>query len=139
MGIGGFLASQAERDHYRFLQKHTAARVLRSCDGEMEREVHAVLGPVGVDEQTSRMVTRNLRDVEIHSRGEGSVSSASSVEDGGLKWSESVGLTAFLLKFGEGLERNVCELDNLAPQQRGIHACMKKERPRKCIHRRSVY
>ena len=50
------------------------------------------------------MVTRNLRDVEIHSHGEGSESSASSVEDGGLKWSSSVGLTAFLLKFGEGLE-----------------------------------
>ncbi|CDO77405.1 hypothetical protein BN946_scf184857.g11 [Trametes cinnabarina] len=38
MGIGGFLATQAERDHYRYLRKVTAARVLRSCDGEMERE-----------------------------------------------------------------------------------------------------
>ena len=39
MGIGGFLASQAERDHYRYQRKVTAARVYRSCDGEMEREV----------------------------------------------------------------------------------------------------
>ena len=38
MGIGGFLASQAERDHYLYLRKHTASRVSRSCDGEMERE-----------------------------------------------------------------------------------------------------
>ncbi|TFY73816.1 hypothetical protein EWM64_g10194, partial [Hericium alpestre] len=38
MGIGGFLASQAERDHYRYLRRATSARVLRSCDGEMERE-----------------------------------------------------------------------------------------------------
>jgi vacuolar iron transporter family protein len=107
MGIGGFLASQAERDHYRFLQKSTAARVLRSCDGEMEREVYSVLGPIGVDEKTSRLVARNLRDVEVDSNGEGSDSASSSsrsVEEGGLRWSKSVGLTAFLLKFGEGLE-----------------------------------
>ena len=107
MGIGGFLASQAERDHYRFLQKHTAARVLRSCDGEMEREVYGVLGPIGVDEKTSRLVARNLRDVEVDSNGDGNDSASSSsqsVEEGGLRWSKAVGLTAFLLKFGEGLE-----------------------------------
>ena len=105
MGIGGFLASQAERDHYLYLRKHTASRVSRSCDGEMEREVYAVLGPVGVDEKTSRMVAKSLRDVELDTEGEGSSSSSSSsAEDGGLKWSTSVGLTSFLLKFGEGLE-----------------------------------
>ena len=81
MGIGGFLASQAERDHYRYQRKQTSARVLRSCDGEMEREVHAVLGPVGVDEQTSRMVTKNLRDVEFHTEGEGSESGSSTLVD----------------------------------------------------------
>lgn len=110
MGIGGFLASQAERDHYRYLHKQTAARVLRSCDGEMEREVHGVLAPIGVDEQTSRLVARNLRDVEIDTQGVGREDAASSSdngrmeEEGGLRWSKSVGLTAFLLKFGEGLE-----------------------------------
>lgn len=106
MGIGGFLASQAERDHYRYLRKSTASRVLRSCDGEMEREVHAVLGPVGVDEKTSRAVAKCLRDVEVDTAGEGSTSSRSSASDteGGLKWSNTVGLSAFLLKFGEGLE-----------------------------------
>ncbi|EMD36943.1 hypothetical protein CERSUDRAFT_114852 [Gelatoporia subvermispora B] len=104
MGIGGFLASQAERDHYRYLRKHTAARVLRSCDGEMEREVHAVLGPVGVDEKTSRMVAHNLRNVEVASEGEGDRASSSSDAESGLRWSTTVGLTAFLLKFGEGLE-----------------------------------
>lgn len=108
MGIGGFLASQAERDHYRYLQKQTAARVIRSCDGEMEREVYGVLGPIGVNEQTSKLVAQNLRDVEIDSGGEGSSDSGSTstrVEDGAaLRWSKSVGLTAFLLKFGEGME-----------------------------------
>ncbi|KIP05608.1 hypothetical protein PHLGIDRAFT_14405 [Phlebiopsis gigantea 11061_1 CR5-6] len=107
MGIGGFLAAQAERDHYRYLQKQTAARVIRSCDGEMEREVYGVLGPIGVNEATSRLVAKHLRDVEMDSGGEGSDSASSDtrVEEGSaLRWSKSVGLTAFLLKFGEGLE-----------------------------------
>ncbi|KAH9947867.1 DUF125-domain-containing protein [Amylocystis lapponica] len=111
MGIGGFLASQAERDHYRYLRKTTSARVLRSCEGEMEREVHAVLGPVGVDEKTCSMVAQCLRDVEVNTADErepgGEASSARSIStdtESGLRWSKSVGLSAFLLKFGEGLE-----------------------------------
>ncbi|KAH7921467.1 DUF125-domain-containing protein [Leucogyrophana mollusca] len=104
MGIGGFLASQAERDHYRFLRRHTASRVSRSCVGEMEREVHAVLGPVGVDEQTSQAVTKCLRDVEVSSGIDSGSSSASDEESVSLRWKEEVGLTPFLLKFGEGME-----------------------------------
>ncbi|KAH9038689.1 DUF125-domain-containing protein [Lactarius deliciosus] len=91
MGIGGFLASQAERDHYRFLRRTTKARVLRSCDGEMEREVHAVLGAVGVD--------KSLLEAESGERSSGLPD-----EEHGLRWSQSVGITEFLLKFGEGLE-----------------------------------
>jgi len=97
MGIGGFLASQAERDHYRYLASHTSARVVRSCSGEMEREVTAALGPLGVDEKLCRQVAQNLREVEVSD--ESGVSGAP-----GLRWSKDVGLTAFLLKFGEGLE-----------------------------------
>ncbi|KAH9934175.1 VIT family-domain-containing protein [Fomitopsis serialis] len=104
MGIGGFLASQAERDHYRYLRKQTRARVLRSCEGEMEREVYGVLGPVGVDEKTSRAVAHCLMNVEVDSHGEGSTTAAGSDSEAGLRWSSSVGLSAFLLKFGEGLE-----------------------------------
>lgn len=111
MGIGGFLASQAERDHYRYLRKVTAARVVRSCSGEMEREVHAVLGPIGVDERTSRMVANCLRNVEVdstdadgHAGEASSTRSVSTDAEAGLRWSSSVGLSAFLLKFGEGLE-----------------------------------
>jgi len=102
MGIGGFLASQAERDHYRFLKRNTASRVLRSCDGEMEREVYAVLGPVGVDECTSRAVTRCLREVECDTVGNGS--SSSDEETQSLRWTSAMGLTPFLLKFGQGLD-----------------------------------
>ena len=71
----------------------------------MEREIHAVLGPVGVDERLSRQVAQCLRKVEVDSDGGGAASGGqqSSEEDGGLRWSKDVGLTAFLLKFGEGL------------------------------------
>lgn len=107
MGVGGFLASQAERDHFRYLRRATRARVLRSCDGEMEREVHAVLGPIGVDAPLSRAVAGALLRVEEESAGAGHANGATGThveEDGGLRWSKDVGLSAFLLKFGEGLE-----------------------------------
>jgi len=101
MGVGGFLASQAERDYYRFLRVQTAARVGRSCAGEMEREVSEVLAPIGVDDVTCRAVAKDLRDVE----GEGQQHARNDAESNiSLRWSKDVGLTAFLLKFGEGLE-----------------------------------
>ncbi|KAF8153277.1 VIT family-domain-containing protein [Crassisporium funariophilum] len=105
MGIGGFLASQSERDHYRYLRHHTAQRVIRSCAGEMEREVSAVLGPVGVDDKTCRAVAQSLREVE-EEQGSGFLSGGrgTDAESASLRWSNEVGLTAFLLKFGQGLE-----------------------------------
>ncbi len=104
MGIGGFLASQAERDHYRYLYKQTTTRVKRSCAGEMEREVAEVLGPVGVDGKVCRAVAQCLREVEVNEDGDGFLSSSSSdAENPDLKWSKDVGLTAFLLRFGQGL------------------------------------
>ncbi|KAL1760712.1 VIT family-domain-containing protein [Schizophyllum commune] len=101
MGIGGFLGSQSERDHYRYLKRHTAARVDRSCEEEMEREVTEILGPVGVDPQTCNLVARSLRKAEDSA---GSSSGGRDEEEGSLRWAKDVGLTAFLLKFGEGLE-----------------------------------
>ncbi|KAF9012011.1 VIT family-domain-containing protein [Cyathus striatus] len=104
MGIGGFLASQAERDHYRYLKQQTSARVKRSCSGEMEREVAEVLGPVGVDDKTCREVARCLRNVEDDQQSNGALRGVGDEEGAGLRWSDEVGLTAFLLKFGQGLE-----------------------------------
>ncbi|KAJ7230838.1 membrane fraction protein [Mycena haematopus] len=104
MGIGGFLASQAERDHYRFLRDTTAARVVRSCDGEMEREVAEVLAPIGVDERTCRAVARCLREVEVPSASANPVTTHDLESNDSLRWSKEVGLTPFLLKFGAGLE-----------------------------------
>lgn len=102
MGVGGFLGSQAERDHYHFMQRQISARVQRSCAGEMEREVCAVLGPVGVDDRTCQAVTKCLRDVEFDPEVDAS-NSTSDEESQMLRWKKDVGLTPFLLKFGEGM------------------------------------
>ncbi|GAA99019.1 uncharacterized protein L969DRAFT_91836 [Mixia osmundae IAM 14324] len=135
MGIGGFLASEAERDHFRYLRKTTQERVKRSCAGEMEREVHEVLGPVGIDQSLSRRVASALAKVETQfdssaseedsqhtavnaepsmwrhimktlSRSPKSALGDTESANGNakLRFEEDVGLTAFLLKFGEGLE-----------------------------------
>lgn len=103
----------------------------------MEREVHSILGPLGVKEELSRLVAEDLRAVEdgISAGGadNGAVMGVEAVsspqrssspdrkrnwfgrlrnvvvdadaeaEDGGVKGSEELGLTAFMLKFGEGL------------------------------------
>lgn len=69
----------------------------------MEREVHAILGPVGVDDKLTRQVAQSLLSVEVDSGGLGGGTHGDDTE-GGLKWSKDVGLTAFLLKFGEGME-----------------------------------
>ena len=125
MGLGGYLASQAELDHFHYLRKQTAARVLRSCSGEMEREVHSILGPLGVNEALSRLVAEDLRQVEEDvwgDRAEGTIDGTEGIvsassggakkaqpgwkqngEEGGQGPTEDMGMTAFLLKFGEGL------------------------------------
>jgi hypothetical protein len=51
-------------DHYHYLRRQTYARVARSCSGEMEREVHSILGPIGVKEGLSRLIANDLRTVE---------------------------------------------------------------------------
>ena len=105
MGIGGFLASQAERDHYRYLQHHTAQRVHHICAGEMEREVAEVLGPVGVDEQTCRAVAQSLWSAE---EAEDSFPSETAADEENVKLisKKEVGLTAFLLKLGQGMGKD---------------------------------
>jgi hypothetical protein len=86
----------------------------------MEREVHSILGPIGVKEGLSRLIANDLRTVEEDSYESTSQSSGSSKswwkiwkreggirleEEGGKPASEAgeMGLTAFLLKFGEGM------------------------------------
>jgi hypothetical protein len=100
---------------FHYLRKQTHARVLRSCHGEMEREVHAVLGSVGLEESLSRVVAESLLRVEAEQAEAGDWEDdpkksnqwwklgLGKKEEGGLKWSKDIGVTGFLMKFGEGL------------------------------------
>jgi hypothetical protein len=107
-------------DHYHYLRRQTYARVARSCSGEMEREVHSILGPIGVKEGLSRLIANDLRTVEEDSLESCNTRSSSPgswwkiwKREGGIRLEEEggkpatdageMGLTAFLLKFGEGM------------------------------------
>lgn len=128
MGVGGYLASQAELDHFHYVLRQTKERVQRSCASEMEREVHSIIGPLGIKESLSRLVTEDLRraEDEILGIGIGIVEGVDGVEGGrssgqaaacdqekrsksrnffkrtGTPSNPNRGLTAFLLKYGEG-------------------------------------
>ncbi|KAN0064541.1 Protein ccc1 [Thecaphora frezii] len=64
MGIGGFLSAQAELSHFHYHQRNTEARVLRSCDTEIDRQVEEILKDYGVEKDTCRRVARELRRKE---------------------------------------------------------------------------
>ena len=114
MGIGGFLASQAERDHYRFLRRQKSSKVSGACIGEMEMEVFSILGPVGVDESTSRAVAKCLWDIEHDAIDIASTARSTSIGDEEKQTAtkgKDVGLTPFLLRIGLGLgTRLLCSL-----------------------------
>jgi hypothetical protein len=84
MGLGGFLAAQAERDATRHTRRALAAHVGRSCAAETAREVLALLGPLGVSARVAGDVAADL------ARAEDPAGDA--------------GASAFLLRFGEGME-----------------------------------
>jgi hypothetical protein len=86
----------------------------------MEREVHSILGPIGVKEGLSRLIANDLRTVEEESLENASKMKSGSSgswwkiwkKTGGIRLEEEggtpendgeMGLTAFLLKFGEGM------------------------------------
>ena len=100
---------------FHYLRKQTHERVLRSCNGEMERAIHGVLGPVGVEEPLSRLITENLRKVETAQAdswnethrpsrwwklGFGKI--AKEETGAGTSLSNDAGITGFLMK-GENL------------------------------------
>jgi vacuolar iron transporter family protein len=106
------VATQAERDSYKFLQQQTAARVAQSCAGELEREVDEILGPIGVPSDLSRQVANTLQREETLALEAEDVSmdvdSQVILESGQplpqLRFQSTVGLTPFLLQFGLGVE-----------------------------------
>ncbi|UZJ54218.1 hypothetical protein CBS101457_003538 [Exobasidium rhododendri] len=116
MGVGGLLSAQAELSHYNFVSRQTAARVSQSCFGEMEREVCTILEPFGVPTEVGAMVAAKLQSVEVGENLRRSVESGALLptpvnapvppkrRSDGLIGPER-GLTPFLLRLGEGLEK----------------------------------
>ncbi|KAH8925711.1 DUF125-domain-containing protein, partial [Atractiella rhizophila] len=126
MGVGGYLASEAERDHYRYMRKATRERVSRSCVGELEREVTSILSPLGVDAPLCRRVAHSLLTTEdtlpteeeapseqswfrqfLHTIARRPKSSFPEIESQKLKFQDGVGMSAFILKFGDGVEETL--------------------------------
>jgi hypothetical protein len=113
MGVGGLLSAQAELSHYKFISKQTASRVSQSCFGEMEREVCAILEPFGVPTEVGAMVAAKLQGVEVNENQRWAQDSLPipvnapappKKRSDGLVGPER-GLTPFLLRLGEGLEK----------------------------------
>ncbi|KAH9822345.1 VIT family-domain-containing protein [Melampsora americana] len=130
MGIGGYLASEAERDQFRYMQRKIRARVARSTPQQMETKVDEIMAPMGIRSDISSAIAYDLLQIESqielvptepHRKGlwkkctdmlskrrepyksildpeeaENGLSSESGLDDAGM--------TAFLLKFGEGQE-----------------------------------
>lgn len=119
----------APEDHYRYLLNATRRRIKRSCAGEIEREVTEVLGTVGLDESGCRRVAHSLMKVEQAQDANGdfkdtredglftsllhhiarrsrrtSFDTEKSTTSSQATATGDVGLTAFLMKFGEGQE-----------------------------------
>lgn len=120
MGIGGYLAAKAEQDTFRHKYSEYTKKLGVACESEIEREVHDVLGDVGVSQGVSRVVARALQKVDNAqeiARPEVSMGSGSAQR---LPSSRNIvhtlrnrfrrkpvpttGTTAFLLKYGEGME-----------------------------------
>lgn len=127
MGVGGLLSAQAELSHYNYMHTSTAQRVAQSCSGELEREVCAILEPFGVPEDVGALVAAKLQSVEmrefesVYSQARDTIDqslpnpvtatqkavsppSPPPRRSDGLVGPER-GLTPFLLRLGEGLEK----------------------------------
>lgn len=134
MGIGGYLASEAEQDQFKYIQRQTRARVARSTTSQLENKVHHILAPIGVQDDTSRAITYDLILRESHTLGNavtrdqphltkslmrrlldlitarsGNYRHVGGAEEAALnatllESSTQGGITDFLVKFGEGHE-----------------------------------
>jgi VIT1/CCC1 family predicted Fe2+/Mn2+ transporter len=69
MGIGGFLASQEERDHARYVREQMGMRIGRTGTGD--RMLEGVLVVVGVEESVCNEVMRSLKEVEVRGGRDG--------------------------------------------------------------------
>lgn len=111
--FSGYLAAQAEQDLFRHKFSEYTRRLEIACGSEVDREVHDVLAPLGVTEDVSRAVSNSLVQAALADE----VASFSSSDSRALfghrfSWMNRAskrpvptkGTTAFLLKFGLGME-----------------------------------
>lgn len=119
MSFGGLLSAQAELQHYQYMQRATLERVAQSCSGLLEKEVCDILEPFGVPSEVGALVAAKLQSVErkewqdvvsdedVHSLPapvSANVPPSPPRRSDGLV-GPSRGLTPFLLRMGEGLEK----------------------------------
>lgn len=111
--VSGYLAAQAEQDLFRHKFTEYTRRLEIACGSEVDREVHEVLAPLGVTEDVSRAVSNSLVQAALADEVASFRSSDSRRLFGHrLSWMNrapkrhvpTTGTTAFLLKFGEGME-----------------------------------
>ena len=113
MGVGGYLAAKAEQDTFRHRYSEITNRLAIACDSELDREVHDILGPLGLQENVSRVVSRALAQAQRAEEDADDRSFTSSLAHqrslfGRLGLTNrpvpKTGTAAFLLKLGEGME-----------------------------------
>ncbi|PLW07507.1 hypothetical protein PCASD_23611 [Puccinia coronata f. sp. avenae] len=138
MGIGGYLASEADRDQFRYRQRVIRKRVANSCSKSMDRQVEEILQPFGISNALCGMVSNDLLKFEYrrtinHDEKQRSlglkkvlstlmgifskkkldydtISQEKNMDEETVHLSEfeseslGLGMTEFLLKFGEGVE-----------------------------------
>jgi VIT1/CCC1 family predicted Fe2+/Mn2+ transporter len=114
MGVGGYLAAKAEQDTFRHRYTEITNRLSVACDSELDREVHDILGPLGLQENVSRVVSRALAQAQRATEDGDDRSFTSSHLAHQRSLFGRLGLTqrpvpkegtaAFLLKLGEGME-----------------------------------
>jgi VIT1/CCC1 family predicted Fe2+/Mn2+ transporter len=115
MGVGGYLAAKAEQDTFRHRYNEITNRLAVACNSELDREVHDILGPLGLQENVSRVVSRALARAQDDAEDREDRSSFDSAQMahqrslfGRLGLTSrpvpKTGTAAFLLKLGEGME-----------------------------------
>lgn len=109
MGIGGYLAAKAEQDTFRHKHREYTKKLQIACESEVEREVHDVLAEVGITQGVSRVVARSLQQAEqVANETAMPIKDEKSKVRHRFSWRTepvpTVGTTAFLLKYGEGME-----------------------------------
>lgn len=117
MGVGGFLSTQAEIEHYHFKAREVHQRVQKSCPKEMTDEIADILEPYGAPYKVASALSAHLWQAEQAAYPSQLPSrppvkrfwpwrrySSSSLSRDTTGQGNEKGLTSFLVRVGGGLE-----------------------------------